>query len=288
MKIAIIGAGKVGMAVGFLLKKAGYELEAFSCRENSSIETAGKYLGEVGTRSNVEAARLAEMIFITTPDSRISNVCNELVDAGTISSEKTVVHMGGALGLEELEGAKRVGAKVFCAHPLQTFPAVDAAIKSLPKSYFGITAESSESMETAKKIVKDLGGFPVEIPNDQKPLYHAAACMASNYLVALMDSVKSIGDNLKLDESALSAYLPLVKTTLNNIEEMGTQDALTGPIARGDIKTIEAHVEKLSELSDDLLLIYKSLGRHTVGIALKKGTIDESTAHEILRVLSGK
>lgn len=287
MKFSIIGAGRVGTATGFLLIEAGYELMGYSCATELSLREAKSFLGEIGYLYNADAAKEAEMIFITTPDSRIADVCNELVSAGLIDARNYVVHMSGVLGLSELESAARVGAKVFCAHPLQTFPNVSAAIASLPGSYFGITAKDNETIEFGKNIITDLNGIPIEIKDNDKPVYHAAACIASNYLVTLLDSVNQLGKDVGLGENSLSAYLPLIRTTLNNIERLGTKDALTGPISRGDTKTIQSHIEKLSEMSDDLLSIYKELGKRTVEIALKKGTIDESKASEIDELLSG-
>ncbi len=99
--------------------------------------------------------------------------------------------MSGAGGLDLLETAKKAGAAVASIHPLQSFSSIDQAIQNIPGSYFGITADK-KAQKTAKNIVRDLGGIPLFISSDQKPLYHAAACFASNYLVSLMNVVESI------------------------------------------------------------------------------------------------
>lgn len=132
-------------------------------------------------------------------------------------------------------------------------------------------------------------GIPFFISSNQKPLYHAAACIASNYLVALMNTVESIYQAIGLNEKdAKKAYLPLVYGSLRNIENSGSIPSLTGPIARGDSGTIKKHVSAINKNLPQYSSLYSSLGLITVKVAQKKGTLNARQAKEINAILKGE
>jgi predicted short-subunit dehydrogenase-like oxidoreductase (DUF2520 family) len=134
----------------------------------------------------------------------------------------------------------------------------------------------------AFRFVRDLGGRPFPVTESDKPLYHAAACLACNYLVTLMHAAEEIYRVLGLgQEDAIRAFWPLVKGTIRNIETRGTVQALTGPIARGDIGTVEKHVLALRKDLKTLLDFYCRTGALTVDVALKKGTLSPDRAEDI-------
>ncbi len=182
-KIAIIGLGMTGTAIGYLLRRAGYPVVAVSSRSHASLRKRISYTGGTAftADANAEAASLATCIFITTPDDTIAAVCREMALHGGINPGDKVIHMSGAGGLDLLESARQAGAKVASIHPLQSFADIEGAIRNIPSSTFGITADE-ELREWSAGLVRELGGIPVEVPERIKPLYHAAACMASNYL----------------------------------------------------------------------------------------------------------
>ncbi len=283
---SIIGAGMVGTAIGFLLKKAGHHISAFADLSAAHLKRAQAYTGASGFRHFAPAVDPADCILITTPDDRIGTVCEEIVGASSVTGKK-VFHMSGAGGLDLLEPARRAGASVASIHPLQSFSSIDGAIQSIPGSYFGVTA-SSGAKKVSADIVRDLRGIPIPITPDQKPLYHAAACMASNYLVSLMSVVESIYLSIGFSpKDAHRAYLPLVYGSLKNIERQGCTSALTGPIARGDSGTVQQHIKAMSSRVPDFLPLYADMGRIAVKLAREKGTLNSTQAQIIMELLKG-
>ncbi|MBW2672439.1 MAG: DUF2520 domain-containing protein [Deltaproteobacteria bacterium] len=285
--IAIIGLGKVGTAVGHLLRSANYEITSVADLSADALERGIGYTGGIVSNNPLQAALPASSIFITTPDDLIEPVCGEIARGGGFGPGKRVVHMSGAGGLGLLEAARTSGAQVATIHPLQSFVDIEGVIESIPGSTFSITAEG-EIKEWAVRIVRDLGGVSFFVSDADKPLYHAAACMASNYLVTLMNMVEGIYRHLGMEgDEAIRSFWPLVRGTLGNIEGRGTEQSLTGPIARGDIGTIRKHLKALRETMPELLNVYCEMGLFAVEIGVKNTTLSKDRAEEIQLLLKG-
>jgi predicted short-subunit dehydrogenase-like oxidoreductase (DUF2520 family) len=286
--VAIIGLGKVGTAVGYLLKSAGYQIVAVADISPENLRQGQEYTGGQAFSDAAEAAFSAECILITTGDDAIAPTCEEISRGGGITPGKKVIHMSGAGRLDILAAASRAGAYVASIHPLQSFAHVEGAIKNIPGSMFGITADEAIK-DWSVRFVRDLGGNPFFITEKDKPLYHAAACLASNYLTTLMHTAEEIYTSLGVDQKeALRAFWPLVRGTMNNIESKGTVDALTGPIARGDAGTIEKHLKAFRERLPRLLPFYCIMGMETVEVGLKKKTLTPDNAEIIKNLLKGE
>lgn len=286
-RMAIVGLGKVGTAVGYLLKSAGYEIAAVFDPQPDAVEKHITYTGGRQAKSAAEAASYADAVLITVSDDLIATVCRTIVQEGGVKAGSKVVHMSGAGGLDLLSAAREFGCPVASIHPIQSFADVDGAIANIPGSTFGVTAED-EIRDWAVALVKDLKGIPLFITEKDKPLYHAAACMASNYLTTLIHTVETIYHHFGLDsKQAVNAFWPLINGTLKNIEAQGTVQALTGPIARGDVETIRKHVRSLQSELPDLLEAYCIMGELTVGIALEKKSLSEDGAAKILKIIRG-
>ena len=285
--IAILGLGKVGISVGYLLKSAGYRIIALADTSPAALETGDALIGGRPYKSAAEAARRANCIIITTRDDAIASVCHEIVTRGAVRVGDKVIHMSGAGGLDLLAAARAAGAHTACIHPIQSFADVEGAIRNIPGSTFGISADE-EITDWAVNLVKALQGIPFFVSEKYKALYHAAACMASNYLTTLMHMVESTYQALGLSrEEALRAFWPLVKGTLSNIEAGGTVQALTGPIARGDAGTIEKHLQALQETLPVFLHAYCELGLLTADLALEKASLSIDRAETIKTLLKG-
>jgi predicted short-subunit dehydrogenase-like oxidoreductase (DUF2520 family) len=285
--IAILGLGKVGTAVGHLLKSAGYRIIAVADQSSAALKKGIPFTGGQACETLVEAAAAANCMIITTTDDAIASVCREIVANGAVREGDKVIHMSGAGGLDLLAPARQAGAHVASIHPIQSFADVEGAIMNIPGSTFGITADD-ELRAWAVSMVTALKGVPFFVPERDKALYHAAACMASNYLTTLMHMVETTYLALGLNRTeAIRAFWPLVRGTLLNIETRGTVEALTGPIARGDAGTIEKHLQALQEALPDLLNAYCELGLMTVDMALQKGSITRERAQTIKKLFQG-
>jgi len=287
-RIAIIGLGKVGTAVGHLLRAADYEIVAVFDPLPEAMEQHIAYTGGKRAASAADAAADADTVLITTGDDNIAPVCRTIAEKGGFSAGGKVVHLSGAGGLDLLAAAKEKGCHTASIHPIQTFADVDGAVARIPGSTFGVTADDA-IRDWAATVVKDLKGRPVFIAEKDKPLYHAAACMASNYFVTLINAVETIYRHFGMDrEQAVEALRPLLNGTLHNIETKGTVQALTGPIARGDVETVQKHIRSLENELPDLLDAYCALGVLTVGIARGKKTLSANGAAHILKILGGR
>jgi len=286
-RIAIIGLGKVGTAIGCLLRQAGYSICAIVDESPLATQRAIPYTTtEVHTLSSLPSVN-ADCLIITTVDDAIAEVCSQISRTNAIKPGIKVIHMSGAGSLDLLESARKKGAFVASIHPVQSFADIESAISSIPGSVFGITA-NEEIKKWSVALVEDLKGLAFFVPDEDKPLYHAAACMASNYLAALIYIVIEMYKSLGLkDEDAVKAYLPLVKGTLLNIEKKGPIQALTGPIARGDLGTIKKHLQVIEAMTPQYLHSYKALGRITADLGYLKGSISVSKAELIKELLSG-
>ncbi|MHB8139153.1 MAG: Rossmann-like and DUF2520 domain-containing protein [Smithellaceae bacterium] len=286
LKFAIIGAGMVGTAIGILLEKAGHDITAVADTSAAHLQRAQSYTAAAVFHNPSEAADLADCILITTPDDVIGSACAQIAGGSSLRGKK-VFHMSGAGGFDLLSPAAKAGAAVACIHPLQSFSSVDSAVANIPGSYFGVTAAAGVKKLSAD-IVRDLKGIPIYVTPAQKPLYHAAACIASNYLVSLMSVVEAIYLSIGFSEKdARKAYLPLVYGSLKNIEKQGCTKALTGPIARGDAGTVQKHIEAMAMHLPDYSSLYANMGMATVKLARQKGTLNAAQAKIITELLKG-
>ena len=285
--IAIIGAGRVGSSVGFLLGRAGYTVTAVAARTTESAARASAFIGQgEATIDAARAAASAEIVFITTPDRVIQEVCEKIAATLAFKLGAIAIHMSGAHSLGLLEAAQRAGAARAVIHPLQSLASREQGVKTLPGSYFRVEADPA-ARETATNIVGALGGFELAMPKwssdeDSAALYHAGAVTVSNYFVALIDFGLKFYQALGAEkQEALKAVLPLIRGTLHNIEKLGIPDALTGPIMRGDIQTVRDHLEAMQRRTPELTGLYKGLARQTVLVAREKGSITQQTAEEL-------
>lgn len=275
IKIGIIGSGVVGTAIGVVLNAKGYEITGVYDIKSESTRELVDRIGCTAYLDPRDVARSADILFITPNDSAIQDVVDNLADSRGFHAEQIIVHMSGAQSSEILDRAKEFGAQVLSVHPLQSFASLEGAIANLPGSVFSIEGDK-EAYAAAVCIVETLGGEYFFIDRKAKPLYHAGACVVSNYLVTLLDLGKKLLESTGIPSGmAARALIPLVHGTINNVENIGIPKALTGPIARGDISTINKHLECMEEMTPDLVDIYTLLGCYTVPIARDKGTIDD-------------
>jgi predicted short-subunit dehydrogenase-like oxidoreductase (DUF2520 family) len=264
LKLGIIGAGTVGTALAVRLSRKGYQIAAVNSRSRSSSLRLVQNVG-------------SGQIFITTPDDSIPVVVNQ----ARWHTGQYVVHCSGADSLDVLELARIRGAQVGSFHPLQTFAGIQKAIENLPGSTFALEGEGL-ILVSLKEMATALEGRWIKLGAGDKAAYHTAAVMSCNYLVTLVKLATDLWGSFGIPrEEAIQALLPLLKGTINNIENLGIPDALTGPIARGDIGTIQIHLDTLKGTSPNMVQAYCEMGLQTIPIALAKGRINERQAREL-------
>jgi predicted short-subunit dehydrogenase-like oxidoreductase (DUF2520 family) len=287
-ELSIIGPGKVGQALGLLAAKAGYRVVAIGARDLERAKVAAGAIGDdVIACGSAEAAAAAGMVLLTVSDDAIASVCARIAEADAFRKGAVVAHCCGALGSDVLAPARDwCGCFIGSMHPLQTFPTVRAAIERLGGAYFFCEGDAT-AVEALERLAAALGGTPVRIDAGAKALYHAAAVVACNYLTALIDAALDLARKAGIDRAtAWSAMEPLVRATVANIAEVGPEQSLTGPIARGDADTVRRHLSALADGPVELDELYRAAGKWAVLLAARKGTLSAGSAEELRRLLS--
>jgi predicted short-subunit dehydrogenase-like oxidoreductase (DUF2520 family) len=260
-KIGFIGAGRIAGHLAASFIENGYTVAAISSKNDVSAKALARELPSITPQtSNQNVVNECDVIFVTVPDDAIAST----VTALSWSKEHGVVHCSGARTLECLEGAASQGAMVASFHPLQTFPSSIEPVMRLEGVGFAMTGDP-RLVNWLQGIVASVGGIKLSISDDVRSLYHASAVMVCGYMITLLQHSLKLWEQLGVaTEDALRALIPLMRTTIDNVEKHGVQRAVTGPIARGDISTVEGHLESLQAIDGDLLEFYAFLGKHTV------------------------
>jgi predicted short-subunit dehydrogenase-like oxidoreductase (DUF2520 family) len=252
---ALVGPGRAGTAVALALAARGWRPVAVAGR---TVDTASTQ--RVAARLNAAAVEVAEaghdadLVIVATPDAAIAGAAATL--APSLRTGALVVHLSGGSTLHELDGVllARPDVEVGSLHPLQSLPSGDAGRDRLAGSWCAIGGSLR-----VEEIALALGMRPFRVDAADRVRYHAAACVASNHLVALLGQVERLAARAGVP---FEAFLPLVRGTLANVAELGPAGALTGPVARGDRETIDRHVDALpSDERDTYRALVREAGR---------------------------
>lgn len=267
MRFGFIGAGKVGIAMGIYLKAKGFLISGYCSRTQASslqaaTRTQSSYYGSLE-----QLAEASDIIFITTSDDQIQGVVMQLCEASCLRAGQLIVHMSGALPSTILAPLKAYGCHVCSIHPLQAFADVEKSAAELSSAFFCLEGDE-KGIYALEEILRACSNPYFKLQPEQKALYHASACMLSNYLVTLIHNSLMLMEDLQIDQpTALKAMMPLVNSTLQNAMELGAENALTGPIARGDFSTVQKHLEAISASSKEQLPLYAFMAKETLKLA---------------------
>ena len=283
--VAIVGPGAVGRTLGRSLRLAGFPV-IVSGRRPASARAGARWIGAPRVPDPAEAARQADWVLLTVPDDAIAPAARALADAGAFHPGQVVLHTSGLHGSGVLDPARRAGAAAASLHPLHSFARPKRARLALQGCACAIEGDRP-AVAVARRLARMLGGRPLPVDRARKGLYHAGAVLASNYLVALFGAgirlLRSAGIGRREAERSL---LGLVEGTVANLRRVGYPRALTGPVARGDVGTVRAHLRALRRLVPDLLPAYRAAGGLAVRTAREKG-LRPDLAREIESVFSG-
>jgi predicted short-subunit dehydrogenase-like oxidoreductase (DUF2520 family) len=265
--VGIAGAGRVAQALGRLLYAHGEPVEFVASRTREHASSAAAFIGpNVEAVSYSELAQHAGRILIAVPDSALEAVA-ALLDLRS----GIVLHTCGAQGPEALDMLAQRGVFRGTLHPLQTISDPESGATALMGAAFAISGDAP-ALAWAERIASAANGRILRIPSERRPLYPAAAVMASNYITALVSAAQALLIAADVDpEEALLALGPLSRTSLANALRQGPTSALTGPIERGDVSTIRAHLAALEDIPGPIPLLYRAAGLQTLEIARKRG-----------------
>lgn len=289
---ALIGAGKLARALAPLLVEAGYPIVAVASRDGRSARRLCRELrqGRPGA-DPVNAARAARLVLLAVPDRQIAEVARLL--AGKLKRElagRTVIHHAGAMGIEPLSPVIRAGASAAVLHPLQCLGSPELARRILPGSRARIEGDP-KGAAVARRLARDVGLVPLRLPARLSPadreLYHAAASLASNDLLALLHLATRSLEKLGLGrDAAVRALLPILRGTLEQAAERGLRGAFTGPVARGDAETLASHLRRLARRSGRAAEVHRLLSRQLLDLAAETGDLSRSQRSTLHRLLS--
>ncbi|MFO8111778.1 MAG: Rossmann-like and DUF2520 domain-containing protein [Desulfosalsimonadaceae bacterium] len=287
---AIIGCGRAGTAFARALSDAGYTPSGFASRSLSSARRVSDIAGYQGANVSTfpwEVTGEADFVLVTTPDDVIRHTAEDMAVHAGMKKGAAAFHCSGALSSTELASLADAGFQTGSIHPLQSFGAAPYGKNPFEGIMMGIEGDR-EAVERARIMAEALGATPFQIDTAGKMIYHAAAVVASNYLVTLMKSAMALLGASGVDpEKGFAILKPLIMGTLGNIENSGPVDALTGPIVRGDTAIVRAHVATIRRDTPQMLALYQLLGKHTVEIASERGSISDEKRRELLSALSG-
>jgi len=284
--VVIVGPGRMGLALGTALRQEGAVERLIY--EGRGTEPPPHPLFEGDAERGAEY-RLGPypvpgdttVLILAVPDTALGDMAYDMSMQGPAPGGCAALHLSGALSTDALGPLHAVGYAVGSLHPLQSVADPWSAGDRLVGSAFAVGGEPL-AVAAARRLVDGVGGRVLVIPPALRPLYHAAAVFASNYLIALLAvAVRLLQDAGVSAEDALPAILPLVRGTLDNVQHLGVPAALTGPVARGDGDTIRLHLARLSEADREL---YCALGRELLPLARAAG-LDEHRAAELESLL---
>ena len=229
-----------------------------------------------------DVARSCDLLLLTVPDDMLENVVSTLVGARAIRSGQVVCHTSGRHGLAVLESATAIGARPIAMHPAMTFTGTEVDLDRLEGCVFGVTAGAPERAY-AEGLVSDLGGIAMWVPEDKRTLYHAGLAHGANHLVTLVSQAMELLAASGAEDPA-ATLRPLLTAALDNALADGDA-ALTGPIVRGDVRTVQAHLEDIAETAPATIPSYVAMAKATADRAVLNGRLLPIRAGAIVALL---
>ena len=277
--IGFIGAGAVGTGLALALHNAGYGVVCIASRTHESARNLARLIPGCEAASVADLAAGCETVFITAPDDSIE----EIASKAPWRKGQLAVHCSGALSLEPLEPVKLAEGLRGAFHPFQTFAGIrsaDEAAERVRGATFAVDGDDP-ALETLTQMAQSLGGKAISLEAHDRPMYHASAVMSCGYLGVLVQAAVDVWREMGFsNDQALSAILPIARTTLDNISRSGVAPSVTGPLMRGDKATVASHISSLGKRLPHLIPMYRDMARGTYKMALANG-VDKESIDEI-------
>lgn len=283
LAVGVVGAGRVGTALGAALARAGHRVVAAAAVSDRSRERVAERLPGAAVATPQDVVAAADLVLLTVPDDALPELAAGLVAAGVPVTGKLVMHTSGRYGSAVLDPLTRAGALPLALHPVMTFTGRPDDVNRLTGISFGVTAPEP-LRPVAEALVVEMGGEPVWITEERRPLYHAALAGGANHLVTLVVEAMDLLRIAGVGEPGRMLG-PLLGAALDNALRLGI-DGLTGPVARGDAGTVGDHVAELGRVSAESRRAYIALARLTADRALAAGLLKPEAAERLLEALA--
>lgn len=282
LRVGVVGAGRVGAVLGAALRASGHMLTGVSAVSDVSRLRAEALLPGVPILPADDVASSCELLILAVPDDVLPELVAGFARAGVFRPGQFIAHTSGGYGIEVLAPAK--DSLPMAIHPAMTFTGTSVDLSRLHDTPFGVTA-AEEIRPVAEALVVEMGGDPIWVPEDARVVYHAAMVLGSNYLNVLVNESISLLKEAGMQDPA-RLLTPLMSASLDNALRFGDK-SLTGPIVRGDSRTVAKHLAALSD-RPQTQAAYQVLGRLAVDRALEAGMITVDQAAGLLIELGEK
>lgn len=282
-EVVFVGPGRMGLALGYAFWQSEAVDSLTYCGRRPQppshpLFTQGSARYVFGLERPEEGTTA---LFLSLPDESLPEMARSLAALGESPGGTAAFHLSGALGTDPLAPLHAEGYAVGSLHPFQTVAHPVTGADLLPGSYFAVSGEP-QALSVARRLLNALGSPALTVPVSRRPLYHVAGVFASNYVLALLAiAARLLGRAGLSGEEALGALLPLTRGVLENVESLGPEQALTGPLARGDVETVQLHLRTLGESERGL---YAELGRQLLE-ALPTPDLEDELRDQLLEIL---
>ncbi len=282
--VGVVGAGRVGAVLGSALRAAGHSVVGVSAVSRASRDRVDALLPGVPVLPVPDVVERAELVLITVPDDALAELVAGLASTGAWQAGQLVLHTSGRFGWRVLDPAVTAGAIPLALHPAMTFTGTSLDLVRLTDCCFGVTAPTAV-LPIGQALVVEMGAEPVLVAEDARPLYHAALSHGANHLVTVVAQALELLRSAGV-EPADRVLGPLLSAALDNALRSG-DEALTGPVSRGDAGTVASHLEAIGAAgATQTLGTYRALARATADRALAAGRLRTELAAALLAALA--
>lgn len=283
LDVGVVGTGRVGVVLGAALARVGHRVVAAYGVSVTSRGRADALLPEVPLVDVADVLERSDLVLLTVPDDVLPGLVEGLVATDAVRAGQFLVHTSGRFGVSVLDPATRAGALPLALHPAMTFTGTSVDLQRLEGATFGVTAPEP-LWPVAEALVIEMGSEPVRVAEEQRVLYHAALTHGANHLVTLvndaMDLLRAAG--VSQPDRSLA---PLLSAALDNTLRHA-DDALTGPVSRGDAGTVAGHLGEIERAVPEASAPYLALARRTAARALASGRLQATDAESLLEILA--
>ncbi len=284
--LSIIGAGNVGITLGRLFHRQGYEIGAVCNRSLQSAQRAAVAIGAGQAVARLSDVKNSDFLLVATSDNALGTIAVDLLDAGVPVDGSIAFHCSGATPSSVLARLRDRGAAIAGVHPVKSFTAPAQDADSFPGTWCGIEGDPAATGKLSE-IFTAFGGKVFPVDGDSKVLYHTAIVFICNYVFPLIEAGLVCYEKAGVPrELAAEIVRPILHATIDNALRLGPGKALTGPIARGDDSVVGNQVKALAAFDPELRVLYEAVGSYATHLALEKGVATPEGIEAIRRLLS--
>ncbi|HEY5536302.1 MAG TPA: Rossmann-like and DUF2520 domain-containing protein [Ignavibacteria bacterium] len=287
LTICIIGSGKVGSALTFELVEKGFKVRYLVSRNLEHLQKIAKSIINIAfsDKLEIEFIKKSDIIIICIQDKFIYDFVSKLKNTGLNYYGKFIFHTSGFLSSDVFKNVKISKNNIGSFHPVQTFNKISFKKSNLFKGiYWGIEA-GNELRKVLINISRALNSNYILIPKKDKHMYHFACVYSSNFLVTYLKILDTMISDTKIKPiKNIEIFLPIIRQTLNNIEQNGFSKSLTGPFVRKDFRIIEGHLKYLKKNSPEIIPLYLCFGKCAIDISSINNPFSNSELSELEKI----